>query len=750
MPRFGTTPGRPLEMRKLSLDTAEILLNWDKKYVSSAMVIEGEDKLTSEKLTPQAIEAICVFLINMVFTTCLGTPNSDDILLCKRALKLFKESLSFWKSGFVKFISLQNAFTKIFVPNNNLTPAQQEILWYQLLELVNTMIQNEELTTESSAVFAANLYGVKITFTKNWRYCNNTTIRNLYCQSYSKLLTMFPITKQIGLLPEIKDLYTNFRDYLVTGLQGTTPDRSNVHIGVSFLECLINADPMYLDRDPDLVGHLCLAFQKLCNESIAYQKKYKESCARIPGLTQQISFASNQKHLSEMQHNLEVETKNKQQIKQLQSLVSESLIKMNRIMSDRVHLFVADRKKQYFSSFMNLLDKSLDIKLLYELAFCIHHWVVNDSKTPSIPFKIKSSLLIRLSRTERQLPLEIASIHLQEKGNVNLSNSQIASNLPSILNASLMTSLNDINLLYLETLLILFSNAIVMEPRPDGFNRISRCFFVGLRSKNTSIVRRYLNALNNGHYSKYIVSRLEHLLTNVDWESISETYYITHIVDLLLSSSVPSQKLAPIEGTSRIAAVPFIICPNSNSNPNLQKHFNNVCEMRKILNVGTFVETIRGLLYVAPPRFAHIIFIQLFSSLWPNLPIENHVTLQTALITFLSRNWHNKQTFLSLDQTSTTYHTTLSYNDLRMTNSINSNISNFNPYLPCNVIQTIIESISQSAPAPYLPPLLLQYVGKTYNCWHSSLSLLESRLASSKNDVATMDGIIIFIQVLYY
>lgn len=112
----------------------------------------------------------------------------------------------------------------------------------------------------SLSVYNFNL----VTFNKNWRYCNTPIIRSLYCQSYSRLLTLFPINKVPSNMPEIKDLYLNFRDYLLSGLQGGAPDRSNVHIGVSFLETLVSADPMCLDRDAELVSAVCSSYQKLC------------------------------------------------------------------------------------------------------------------------------------------------------------------------------------------------------------------------------------------------------------------------------------------------------------------------------------------------------------------------------------------------------------------------------------------------------------------------------------------------------
>lgn len=97
MGRFGTTAGRPMDMRKLSLDTAELLILWDTRAA----------KENSELLPANMIEQICVFLINMCFSTCLGANSSEEGTLCRRSHKLFKDALNFWKAGYVKFQWLQ-------------------------------------------------------------------------------------------------------------------------------------------------------------------------------------------------------------------------------------------------------------------------------------------------------------------------------------------------------------------------------------------------------------------------------------------------------------------------------------------------------------------------------------------------------------------------------------------------------------------------------------------------------------------
>ena len=55
----------------------------------------------------------------------------------------------------------------------------------------------------------------------------------------------------------------------------------------------------------------------------------------------------------------------------------------------------------------------------------------------------------------------------------------------------------------------------------------------------------------------------------------------------------------------------------------------------------------------------------------------------------------------------------------------------FLPPTPCaagSVVQTLLRAISHCQRGPLIPPELVQYIGKTFNVWHTSIDLLERRL----------------------
>ena len=55
--------------------------------------------------------------------------------------------------------------------------------------------------------------------------------------------------------------------------------------------------------------------------------------------------------------------------------------------------------------------------------------------------------------------------------------------------------------------------------------------------------------------------------------------------------------------------------------------------------------------------------------------------------------------------------------------------------------QTILEALAACSPPLYLPAPLLRYVGKTFNCWHAALRLLEDRLEYAPDDEQCFDAV---------
>lgn len=62
--------------------------------------------------------------------------------------------------------------------------------------------------------------------------------------------------------------------------------------------------------------------------------------------------------------------------------------------------------------------------------------------------------------------------------------------------------------------------------------------------------------------------------------------------------------------------------------------------------------------------------------------------------------------------------------------------------MPCNVVSTVMEGITKCESSPFVPASLLQYLGKSYNCWYPALMQLEQRVEYVKNDNASLDGTI--------
>jgi transformation/transcription domain-associated protein len=123
------------------------------------------------------------------------------------------------------------------------------------------------------------------------------------------------------------------------------------------------------------------------------------------------------------------------------------------------------------------------------------------------------------------------------------------------------------------------------------------------------------------------------------------------------------------------------------------------------LQINSLLDPLRQLIHNSS-RLSHSLFTEIFSRVWPLLPPSSHRRIQKPLCALLARDILKRQ--LTFEGP--------------------------------NVVQTLMDSLARCQPALYIPIPLLKFVGKTYNCWHSVISLLEDRLKFDNKDDAVFDG----------
>jgi len=114
---------------------------------------------------------------------------------------------------------------------------------------------------------------------------------------------------------------------------------------------------------------------------------------------------------------------------------------------------------------------------------------------------------------------------------------------------------------------------------------------------------------------------------------------------------------------------------------------------------------LRDLAY-ADSNVAYHLWVLVFPIVWVTLQKEEQVALAKPMIALLSKDYHKKQ------QASRP-----------------------------NVVQALLEGLHLSHPQPRMPSELIKYIGKTYNAWHISLSLLESHVMLFMNEAKCSESL---------
>lgn len=216
-------------------------------------------------------------------------------------------------------------------------------------------------------------------------------------------------------------------------------------------------------------------------------------------------------------------------------------------------------------------------------------------------------------------------------------------------------------------------------------------FMMGLRCRDTNLRNKFFELFNRS-IDNHIFNRLTHIFSTQNWEHAS-SFWIRHALDLLLALVNGSDQPLKIdtisnhEETMEISSSHELIIQITNQ-------FSNEANSTLISNLlGSLRE-----LFQQDSELAYHLWVQLFPLIWSQLSSEDQSHLIKTIKCFLGKEYHSKQQRLISGQH--------------------------------NVIQALLEGISRCQPLPNLPKELIKYLGKTFNCWHVAIYLLEHSSSS--------------------
>ena len=208
--------------------------------------------------------------------------------------------------------------------------------------------------------------------------------------------------------------------------------------------------------------------------------------------------------------------------------------------------------------------------------------------------------------------------------------------------------------------------------------RLEGAFLLGCRNNDPALRQQFIDIFDSA-LTRVPHARLQYLLGQQSWETAAEHYWIHQALDLLLASVDPTQPLFESRDQSLVT----------------------------MLNDGgtrPFLASLRVLQYL-DVEAAHHMWVNMFGCVWRSTPKRLQPEINRAVIGSLTRDYMARQV-------------------------------SKRP----NVVQTLLDGATPCAPDFEMPPHVAQYLGKTFQAWHSTLGLLQTQLGSLRTDDAVRDA----------
>ena len=395
---------------------------------------------------------------------------------------------------------------------------------------------------------------------------------------------------------------------------------------------------------------------------------------------------------------------------------------------------LGEGRKAFLQSVTMLIERSSDMAMLSDFARQLDQWMTNDAVlTP----KEKCQLLSKMTLRER------------EKG------------------------YQDIIAQVLQTTLSLFR-----ERRNDWLGRLQRVFMLGLRAEDTAL-RHQFEALLLSSLQPSLPDRLYYLFVTQDWEVMSDGYWISEAVQLLLSIVRKDRPLLPLKRLPLLPSFDYHWTDGGkkvdairSGTAGVRMNVRESEDSKKRSRARAFGETDADAKKDEAPRederekpkpsssaplvvpeqtrsgllsaysswlhaygnatmsdmldtltelafyhipIAHDLFIRLFSCGWTHLTAAQRTELGPAVCTLVAKSWQSRYDY----------------------EGWNRLLDKIHP------VQTLLSAIHQAVPAIPIAPEVVRYAGKTFNAWHTAVEMLEERLnhinaASLESSLSTL------------
>ncbi|KAI9481535.1 MAG: hypothetical protein EXX96DRAFT_217391 [Benjaminiella poitrasii] len=232
--------------------------------------------------------------------------------------------------------------------------------------------------------------------------------------------------------------------------------------------------------------------------------------------------------------------------------------------------------------------------------------------------------------------------------------------------------------------------------------RLEQAFLLGARNEKPEIRAPFMKILNES-VGEALFTRLNYVLGVQNWESLASFFWIHQALDLLIGSvKIDTHVSAPY--TLKVKPISIF---NVHSSDDIDidvpdKVAQVIHDHRKFLKslqdipIQNSLADIRQLQYLDDDT-AFKLWTDLFPICWSALSSMERHDISKVMVILLSKDYHLKQ-------------------------------SERRP----NVVQALLTGISDTVPPMPLPAHLIKYLGKTHNCWHTSIEILQRQAVTGR------------------
>lgn len=242
--------------------------------------------------------------------------------------------------------------------------------------------------------------------------------------------------------------------------------------------------------------------------------------------------------------------------------------------------------------------------------------------------------------------------------------------------------------------------------------RMEHAFLIGTRAQDVEMRNRFMNIFDKS-LSRTASSRLSYVLASQNWDTLSDSYWLSQVIHLLFGSiemNAPAQlhsedfkvmQASVIFGTyakdSRISDV--MVDDELDSFINNHKRF---CNQLGDVKIRDIFEPL-GHLQHTDSNLAHDIWVAFFPLCWSALNKDDQNDLERGMVSLLTKDFHTRQI------------------DKRP-----------------NCVATMLEAIVRARPRVKFPPHIMKYLARTYNAWYTAACYMEEIAIKPIIDTATV------------